>query len=439
MARNLVVLAILACACAHETVKPVAQVQKPAPPPRLLDLPPVLVYKEARELMADGQWEMAKARLDQYLGKEPKNAAALFDAGWVAEQRGDSAGAMDFYRRSLASDAQNAGSALNLARLLKAQDKLAEAEKVLRGAIGGADPRVLDALAAILRAESKLDEAESMVRRVLARHPRDADAYRNLAGIEADRGHVRLAESALNNARKLDEKDAGILNSLGLLAMRRDDVAAARGYFEEATRLDSGLAAAWANLGAVALSYRDYALAEQAYGKAVLLDGSRWDTHLARGWALEGLKKPKEARGEYEKVLALKPGQEDALYGRAVALKAEGDLPGAMQAFKAYVGLPKAARAKEAQNQIAAIDLRLKNPAPKPAAAAPRPATAETDLSKLPQGTDTGPSPEKLPTPEAEPIALPPPPEPAKDKPAAGKDGGVQNATATGAAVKSGP
>jgi len=401
MGRTIALLTILACACAHETVKRAPQAAKaPSPPPRLLDVPAAIVYKEARELMAKGEWDAAKAHLDEYLAREPKNAAALFDAGWLAEQRGDAAAAADFYRRALASDPQQIGATLNLARLLR--DKPSEAEKVCRGALATGDPRVLDALAAILRGENKLDEAESMVRRVLARHPRDADAYKNLAAIEADRGHVRLAESALNNARKLDDKDAGILNSLGLLAMRRDDVSAARGYFEEAAKLDPNLAAAWANLGAIALSYRDYNLAEQAYAKAVQIDGSRWETHLAHGWALEGQKKSKDARAEYEKVLAMKPGQEDALYGKAAALKAEGDLPGSMAAFKEYAELPKAARAKEAQSQIAAIDLRLKNPpaaAPKPA----RPSAAsEVDLSKLPQGTETGgPAPEKLPAPES--------------------------------------
>ena len=113
-----------------------------------------------------------------------------------------------------------------------------------------------------------------------------------------------------------------------------------------------------------------------------------------------------------------------------MALKAEGDLPGAMAAFKAYAGLPSAAKAKEAQNQIAQIDMRLKNPpaaAPKPSAR-PAAAAAEMDLSKLPQGTDTGGSaPEKLPAPEGSaPAAAPEPKE--KEKPAAGKDGGVQNA-----------
>jgi tetratricopeptide (TPR) repeat protein len=406
--RSSALVLVLLCGCggAQETVKRAPAAQKAAPP-RLLDLPPAIIWKEARELVAQGDWEGARTRLDAYLAKVPRSAGGLFDAGWVAEKRGDAKAAAEFYQRAFTADPRQAGAALNLVRLLRAQDKNAEAEQLCRAALAnrqeGEDQsaQLSNALAAVLRAQGKLDEAEAAVRRVLARHPRDADAYRNLAAIEADRGHVRLAESALNNARKLDDKDAGILNSLGLLAMKRDDVAAARAYFAESTRLDPGLAAAWANLGAIALGYRDYAAAEQSYAKAVQLDGSRWDTHLAYGWALEGLKKPKDARAEYEKVLAMKPSQEDALYGKALALKAEGDLRAAMEAFKAYLATPKAAHAREAQNQIAAIDLRLKNPpataqAMKPGA---KPA-GELDLSKLPQGTDIGPSNDKLPTEE---------------------------------------
>ena len=449
---------MFAVACASAPVKK-AEAPKPAgpaaPPVKLVELPPAVMYKEARELMARGDLDGARAKLDAYLGREPKSAAGLFDAGWIAEKQGDTKAAPDYYARALKQEPAHLGAALNLSRLLKAQEKPAEAEKVIRGALEKRDddPQLLNALASILRLEKKLDEADAAARKVLLRHPKDAEAYRNMAAIEADRGHVRLAESALQNARKLDDKDAGIFNSLGLLAMKRDDVQAARGYFEQATQLDPQNAAAWANLGAIALSYRDYESAEQDYARAVQLDGSRWDTHLAHGWALEGQKKPKDARAEYEKVLAMKPSQEDALYGKALALKAENDLPGAMAAFKAYVSGGKAAHAKEAEGQIAAIDLRLKNPpaALKPAAPPEKRAVAagagagagsgEFDLSKLPQGTDTGgPSAEKLPS-EAPSEAAPLPaipaapaaaPAPKKDdpapKPAAGKDGGVQNA-----------
>ena len=449
--RKLLCLFATACACAHapEQKAPVAAQPVPRPPPlRLIDVPPAILYKESRELMAMGNWDAAKDRVDAYLEREPKSAAALFDAGFICEKRGDPKAAQDYYRRSLENEPSHVGSALNLARLLREQDKLAEADQVLHIALskttpGTARPQLLNALSSVLRAEKKLDEADAAARQVLVRHPRDADAYRNIAAIEADRGHVRLAESALANARKLDDKDPAILNSLGLLAMKRDDVAAARGYFEQATQLDGSFAPAWANLGAVALSYRDYPAAEQAYAKAVQLDPNRWDTRLAHGWALEGLRRPKDARGEYEKVLALRPGQEDALYGKALALKAENDLPAALQAFKEYAANSKATHVKEAQNQIAAIDLRLKNPpasAPRPAGApAGRPAgsaAAELDLSQLPQGTDTGPSVEKLPADEGgaapEPAAKPADKSPAEKVPAAGKDGGVQNALPTG-------
>ena len=441
--RKLAVLVVIACACAHAPPEKIlAQPAVKPSPPRLLDLPPALLFKESRELMAQGNWDAAGERVEAYLKREPKSAPALFDAGFIAEKRGDSKAARDFYRRALDNDAGNAPAALNLSRLDQQGDKLGHAEHVLRAALGKAeaDPQLLNALASVLRAEKKLDEAEAAARQVLVRHPKDADAYRNLAAVEAERGQVRLAESALSNARKLDDRNAGIVNSLGLLAIKRDDVAAARALFEEAAQLDPNFAAAFANLGALALSYRDYPAAEQAYGRAVQLDGSRWDTHLAHGWALEGLRKAKEARGEYEKVLALRPGQEDALYGKALALKVENDLPGALQAFREYVANSKATHLKEAQSQIAGIDLRLKNPpAVSRAGGAPagRSTAAELDLSKLPQGTDTGPSGEKLPAEEG---ASPEAPakstdKPAEKVPAAGKDGGVQNAQPMGIQV----
>ena len=385
------------CACAHGA----RQVpQGPAPNAlRLFDLAPAILYRDARERMAKGDWEGAQARLDAYLAKAPATAAVLFDCGFVAEKRGDAAQAADFYARVLQLEPSHLLATLNLSRMKREQP--AEAEKLLRAALEAHkdDARLLDALAAVLRAQGRLEDAEALAQKVLSRHPRDVDAYRNLAAIEADRGHVRLSESALQNARRIDGNDAGILNSLGLLAMRRDDVDAARAYFEQATQADASFGPAWANLGAIALSYRDYRAAEEAYAKAAAIDPWRWEIRLAHGWALEGLKKPAQARAEFEKVLALAPGQGDALYGKAVALKAEGDLAGALQAFKEYASGGSREHAREAEGQIASIDLRLRNAAQTPAAARPAPdkRAAGLDLSKLPQSAEPGAPAEKLP------------------------------------------
>ena len=396
--RCLFAILIASCACAHEPhARSTGAQAAAAERQRLFELPAAILHLQARELMAQGQWEPARARLEAYLAKEPADAAALFDAGWVEEQLGDAGAAAGSYAKALANDGGHCGAALNLARLL--QGTPAKAEDVLRSALRQRpdDPRLLNALAAAQRAQSKLEEAASSVRRVLERHPKDAEAYRNLAAIEGDRGHLRLAESALNNARKLDPRDAGVVSSLGLLALRRGDVVASRELFEEATRIDAGFAPAWLNLGALALRYRDYAAAEQAYGRAIQIDGARWESRLARGWALEGLGKPREARAEYEKVLAVEPRQDDALFGKAVALRAEGDLASALAAFKQYLSLPRPARLKEAQGHLAAIDLRLKHSPPPVAKMTPKDAAAGLDLSTLPQGSKERPSAEQLP------------------------------------------
>lgn len=414
--KRAVAVGLLACACAHAP----APVQKEpirvaGPPPRRIEVPPAILLEEARELMGLSKWDAARERLDAFLLKEPKNAAALFDAGFVAEQVGRPAQARDFYRRALESDAGQAGAAIDLARLLA--DQPAEAERVLRRSLASreGDPKLLDALASLLVAQGKLDEAEAAARQVLSRHPRDAAAWQILAAVEAARGHFRLAESILKIARKLDDKDPAIPHALGMLAIQRDEPAAARAWFEQATQLDPKFAPAWANLGALALRYRDYPAAEQSYARALQLGSAGWELHLAHGWALEGLRKPRDARAEFEKVLEVRPAQDDALYGRALALRAEGDLPAALQAFQEYARNSQATHLQEARGQIAAIDLRLKNP---PRAAAAKPA-AKPEPGRLPRGSDSEPSGEPLPSDES-----PAPPDKAGGREQE-KDGGV--------------
>ncbi|HTO99103.1 MAG TPA: tetratricopeptide repeat protein [Myxococcales bacterium] len=363
-----ILLACAAFACVHAP---------PPPPPKLavkqagrgplVELPPSILHERARTLMAEGKWEQAWEKLEAYLAREPGDAAALFEAGWMAEKRSDPAGAKELYRRSLEIDPGQVGAALDLARLL--QDDPVRAEAVLRASLEKlpGDPRLLDGLAAALLAQKKLDEAAAAARQVLERHPDDAGAFRALADVEAGRGRIRHAEWLLENARKLDPADAGTLNSLGLLALRRDDPAAARADFAEAARLDPSFAPAWANLGALALRYRDYAAAEQACGRSLELDPGRWETRLSLAQALEGLQKPAEARAEYERVLAARPDEDDALYGRALALRAEGSLEAAAAAFQQYLPHAQGTRAHQVRAQIAAIELRMRTAQAAPA------------------------------------------------------------------------
>jgi len=132
----------------------------------------------------------------------------------------------------------------------------------------------------------------------------------------------------------------------------------------------------------VLLSYRDYRGAQEAYAKAVELDLEHPELHLGYAWALEGGRKVALARAEFDEVLRLRPGEIDALYGRAAALRAEGQLELALRAFREYVTRPNASRVKEANGNIAAIELRLKSAAAPPAEAAPAPAPPPAEEKK---------------------------------------------------------
>ena len=402
MKTPILLLAVTALACApKEVVKPVAALKPTvSAATKAVEVSPAETYQRAREALAARDWPAAAEGLDAYLAKEPTSAAANVDAGWVAEQRQQLDKAAASYKRALELEPGHLGAALNLARVYRLWDRHSDGVQVLRGALARreGDPKLLNALATLLRLDKKTDLAESMVRRVLVRHPDDADAYKNLALIELDRDRLRLAEVALANARKLDDKDPGTVNNQGMLALRKGDVRSARARFEESARLDPTFGPAWANLGSLALSYRDYQTAADAYAKATAADPSRWELQLAQAWSLDGLKKPAEARAAYERVLALKPGQDDALWGKATALKAEGKLPEAMAAFKSYSEAPKAVRLKDAQGQIAQIDLRLKNPplkAPPPEAKKEAKPAAGSDISMLalPPGASAGAEP----------------------------------------------
>src|ERR1700761_6155133 len=113
MRRLLLTLAVLACAHAPEAPTPAPQPAAPVP----VEIPAAERYRQARDSMQQGQWDVAQQKLDVYLAKKPKSAAGWFDAGWVSERRGDAKSAQADYRKVLELEPAHLGAALNLARL----------------------------------------------------------------------------------------------------------------------------------------------------------------------------------------------------------------------------------------------------------------------------------------------------------------------------------
>src|SRR5438105_8476906 len=116
--RCLFAILIASCACAHAPhARSTGAQAAAAERQRLFELPAAILHLQARELMAQEQWERARARLEAYLAQEPAAAAPLFDAGCVEEQLGDAGAAAGAYAKPLPHHRAHCAAALNLTRL----------------------------------------------------------------------------------------------------------------------------------------------------------------------------------------------------------------------------------------------------------------------------------------------------------------------------------
>ncbi|HMX15258.1 MAG TPA: tetratricopeptide repeat protein [Rhodocyclaceae bacterium] len=94
--------------------------------------------------------------------------------------------------------------------------------------------------------------------------------------------------------------------------------------------------------GVVMLHARQYEHAMTAFHRVLQLAPRMPEAHVNAGFALIGLKRPREARDFFEAATALRPGQVNAYYGLAVACEGLGDLEAATGAMQTYVHLAPA-------------------------------------------------------------------------------------------------
>jgi tetratricopeptide (TPR) repeat protein len=114
---------------------------------------------------------------------EDDNADAIFAAARAAEDAGDRRTAENLYRRVMKLDRADPAAAFNLGNLLRAEERLVEAEAAFRAATK-ADPGCAEAfynLADLLDEQARLADAIACLRSAALADPNYADAIFNLA------------------------------------------------------------------------------------------------------------------------------------------------------------------------------------------------------------------------------------------------------------------
>jgi len=301
--------------------------------------PPKPVEKSSKELFAEavtafdaGRFDDARAGFSKVAAKVPNNVVVQFNLGVIAEKQGKLSEAAGFYETANKLDPKHKATLLNLGRVYRLQDKFDNAislyENALKDPANEYDVELNNNLTVAYRLAKKYAQAEATARKVLARTRDNPDAYKNLALIYFDQGNLPLAEFISGNARKLDDKDPGVYNNLGLIYLKLDDRRRALGQFQKAVSLKADFAPSLFNIGAMALAYRDYDGAEKVLSKATEIDQNSYEGFLAYAYALDGqkgrdAKKGLKAGEMFERVLAIKADQSDAICGAGWAYAAD--------------------------------------------------------------------------------------------------------------------
>ena len=290
------------------------------------------IFTDAVAAFDAGKLDEAQAGFARVAAKVPNNVVVQFNSGVIAERQGKLTEAAGYYEAANKSDPKHKPTLLNLGRVYRQQDKFDNAislyETALKDPANEYDIELNNNLTVAYRLAKKYAQAEATARKVLARTKDNPDAYKNLALIYFDQGNFRLAEFISANARKLDDKDPGVYNNLGLIYLKLDDRRLALGQFQKAVSLNKDFTPSLFNIGAMALTYRDYDGAEKVLSRATELDQNSYEGFLAYAFALDGqkgrdAKKGLKAGELFERVLAIKADQNDAICGAAWAYAAD--------------------------------------------------------------------------------------------------------------------
>jgi tetratricopeptide (TPR) repeat protein len=256
-----VTVALAAAACGPKTV-PAPVVTAPKYPEFVAPQVPPDLSSSAAAASEDRGWRFLQAgdlkNAEHEFNAALKSMPAFFPAeaglGYAALARKDDKTALAHFDRAVAAQpgyvSAVAGRGYALEGLNRASDALAAFEAALAADPSLADLRrrvdvlkfraVQDELAAARQAAraGHFDEAEAAYTRAIAASPESPFLYRELAGVDEQRGQP---DRALENYRKaiaLDPQDAASLTHVGELLMARSDFEGAAKAFGEAYAIE---------------------------------------------------------------------------------------------------------------------------------------------------------------------------------------------------------
>ena len=286
---------------------------------------------------------------------EPGHADAWHLLGMIAQQRGQSAKAVDLIGRALSLSGPQALYLTNLGVALEALGRSGEAVVALEQAAsrGPAIYGTVFALASALASLGRHDEAATRYREALALQPDSIAAYNNLGGVLQALGRLDEAEASYRRAIELQPSHIRAHHGLGVTLKDQGRVDEASASFDQAivharralsddpqnTTLQAALAMALYEVGMAhkRLGRAADAAAHLELAAATLPDNPAIRNNLAN--ALIDDNRAADAEAHLRHALVAAPGMAETHFHLGNALKAQGKVEEAIAAYRTALGL----------------------------------------------------------------------------------------------------
>ncbi|MCZ6697104.1 MAG: tetratricopeptide repeat protein, partial [Acidobacteria bacterium] len=193
------------------------------------------------------------------------------------------------------------------------------------------------------------------------RAPTRVRPYVNLGVYAAERGDLESAAEYFDRAVTVDPTDHEALFNRAKLRMDAGDLAAARADLEGAIASNPGMLNARINLSIIFIQQGEMIAAEETLRDVLAIDPGepRALTNLAE--VLRATDRTAEAKPLYLQALASDPGYAHAAVRLGVTLEGEGDLTGALDAYRQYLdrGAAEPEQERSVRDRITEIERRL--------------------------------------------------------------------------------
>jgi tetratricopeptide (TPR) repeat protein len=266
------------------------------------------------------RYDEAIRRLKVAVARVPDYTEGYYKLAFAYRQKREWADAADYYRRYVSVNPARTDTYFGLGAALQGLgDK--------KGAIAAYEKYV-----ALEKAPAKqrfVDQARAELSRL--------DPTRGDALVDPSGSHAATAPSSSPS----DRGRAETLRAQADALRGQNRFAEAAAAYQRAIAADRDNLELYNDLGNSYFALKQYGDAAKAFADATARDGN-----YALGWynlahALRKAERPREAADAYRQYIRLKPDDPDPYYGLGQTLKALGDAPGAISAFRKYVSMER--------------------------------------------------------------------------------------------------